>query len=119
LKSRSHRSARRKRSIGLTSAPDLRRLFLRLNRTYFRGKLPADTIVKWGHISSLGVYSDSMPAVVTINWWCRKSGRVTEWILLHELAHLSVGRKERKHHGPKWYREIGRLARAGAYSALF
>jgi hypothetical protein len=98
----------------------LKRLFTQLNHKWFDGRLKADTIVVWRkRLNAMAMYTDGTPDKIEMSCALASLPRVIEWVLLHEMAHASVGWGERQHHGPKWRREIARLVRIGAYEGLF
>ena len=80
----------------------LKRCFHEFNEKYFHSKLPAYSIRTTGHVSSVGEdgRTDRKNHVI---WVFRRDDQVG--VLLHEMAHASVGLG----HGPKWRNEMTRL----------
>ena len=94
----------------------LKRAFLEYNEQFFGNRLPADTIVKWSH--SLPVMGRFEGNTIIINDYFKRWASVWRLTLLHEMAHLATD-SEVEEHGPRWRREMHRLARAGAFDGLW
>jgi len=115
----------------------LRKEYLKLNRRWFDGKLPRNTVVKWCDSfpkPDNGVYgrtvtyraSGTKPGApiigfgITISRRAERSGMATVMVtLLHEMAHVKTWRSSRAPHGRVWVMEMRRLAAAGAFDKLW
>ena len=117
----------------MRSNAKLLRLFNRYNKRYFKGRIRTPVIFygtptsgrQWlmgqAHRSSMRLYKvtdgkwkeiGNRPRIV-IHGKLRSWGAVTRMTLLHEMAHLAlpVG----VNHGPRFHKEMRRLARLGAF----
>jgi hypothetical protein len=91
--------------------------YKKYNRKYFGGKLPAIKI----KFSKLAV--NTLAEVwyeereIYISNWIKTSDLLVRMNILHEMVHLSlpVG----CHHGPKFEKEMLRLAKAGAFRGIW
>jgi predicted metal-dependent hydrolase len=96
---------------------NLARAYSRYNRLHFRSRLPR-AICRFGRLSDCiaqVTFSDP-PQIVVHTRIKRFSKKLVLFSLLHEMAHLSSGDAG---HGPKWQREMRRLARSGAFDTLW
>ena len=95
----------------------LKRTFLHYNRHYFSNLLDPETPVKWQNLGdALGVlWADDG---IGISRKLRKSNNLWRTTLLHEMCHLAT-ESERVSHGPRWQREMRRLARIGAFDKIW
>lgn len=87
------------------------------NSLYFNNLLPADLEVKWSQLNPdcLGLYSEGC---IELNSRYRGWQRTTRFTLLHEMAHAST-HNETDEHGPRWKKEMRRLAKLGAFDDLW
>ena len=98
----------------------LKRAYDDYNDRYFGGKLPDTIKVKWsrtlpGHGRWL---SFAEGGIIEIAAWQRKYWMTWNLTLLHEMAHVATDH-EIEEHGPKWHREMRRLARSGAFDKIW
>jgi len=100
----------------------LRRSYLRYNRLWFSNRLPEDMVVRWSRRmphNLYGVYNEEAYGEgIFINAIWRGFYEIAQLTLLHEMAHVAT-ESEKKHHGPRWKREMRRLARIGAFDNLW
>ena len=107
------------------TAPKLKKLYDRLNRKYFGGKLPADTKVCWGNTlkwqGSIGLCHYSEPPRIEVAAELKTYVRLTESTVLHEMVHLKLFNTKWREpdHGPLFQKEMLKLARAGAFRRLW
>src|SRR5450631_196954 len=98
----------------------LKRWYGHYNRKYFQGRLP-DIAVRFAKISRvlLGVSTriGDEWVVVEISKELKGWNRLTRCILLHEMAHVSLPIKIM--HGPKFEKEMRRIAKAGAFRGIW
>jgi hypothetical protein len=101
----------------------LRASFRMYNRRYWHDVLPADLLVgfcktndSWSGITHFD--ENGQPYEVLIDSGLTKYPRYARLVLLHELAHVAVGNKERAYHGKLWKQERKRLLEAGAFTQL-
>jgi len=95
---------------------NLSRRFSSLNRRFFGGKLPRDTIVVWMRNRDLMGACILAPATVSVHQGLRNWPKAAEMTLLHEMCHLALGNYG---HGPTFQREMRRLALAGAFDRIW
>lgn len=97
----------------------LRRFYLYLNRKWFDGDLPSDTVVTWEPcVNAHGQCHDLGDGKFHIKIDTSLKG-LHEFMLitlLHEMAHVKVWDAK---HGRKWRGEMRRLAAAGAFDDLW
>lgn len=95
---------------------DLQRWYRRYNKEYFGGKLPPARVrfakIAWMGEAYLG--SGEIYINVLLKKWERGGARFT---LLHEMAHLSLPASV--DHGPRFQKEMLRLAKAGAFNGVW
>lgn len=100
----------------------LARLYSHYNRRYFGGHLPKKLLVRYKHLSSVYYaimgYDEKRPKFIYINTKLRKWPEIVRMNLLHEMAHIATIDEEERH-GPRWHREMKRLAREGAFDELW
>lgn len=96
---------------------DLARMYAEFNRKYFGNRLPKDMAVryadlegKWGRTN---IYHDIRPLFIEISWQLRRTQCFSAMTLLHEMVHVKY---PRLNHGPKFHREMKRLAKIGAFN---
>lgn len=95
----------------------LRRMYNRLNRLYFGGKLPAIEVVfePTGDSMALTHTYDSAAHRLTFDPALRGYNKVIKINMLHEMIHVmypTIG------HGKRFKAEIARLWKLGAYEKL-
>jgi len=102
----------------------LRRQYVSYNKKFFHDLLPTNLPVTFGKIDDkvAGVtYLDretKEAIAIIIDQGLKELGCYVKIVLLHEMAHVSVGFKERHLHGPLWKKERKRLIDAGAFTPL-
>jgi hypothetical protein len=114
----------------LEPSPQLAEFYREFNREWFGGRLPADTRLYWmparmanrsGHLAEVwGTRKQHRPITnfkISVSNRIRFSSRLVVRVLLHEMAHISTGLGAQ--HGPRWQREMLRLAKAGAFARLW
>lgn len=107
----------------MRSNPKLHRLYLQLNRKWFGNKLPKDTICVWSRALNreplqAELDDEAEPLIIRLNSHLRRFDNLTEYNLLHECAHIAT-LSEADPHGPRWQREMMRLARARAFEHIW
>lgn len=86
------------------------------NKLYFSNKLPHDIDVKWKkNMPPIGLW---IAGTILINAAYKKEHMIWRLTLLHEMAHVATA-AEKAEHGPRWKREMRRLARIGAFDKLW
>lgn len=99
---------------------DLRWFYALFNKRYFSGKLPD---VYLHHVklarNDYGIthFLKGCPVLTVINKSLKHHQKHTLMTLLHEMGHIKLG--VRVKHGPKFQREMRRLARLGAFDPLW
>lgn len=96
----------------------LKRAYLRYNRLYFGNLLPTDIDLKWQKFGGDSLYGCWVEGYISINAKHKKLPKVWKMTLLHEMAHAATD-TERSEHGPRWRKEMRRLARLGAFDRLW
>lgn len=103
--------------------PKIRRLYREYNRKYFRGALPPRAKIlmalnwpldRWGRCER---DENGRFTIILNNKLCSLE-RAFRWTMLHEMAHIPT-MKESDDHGPKWRKEMRRLARVGAFEDVW
>jgi predicted metal-dependent hydrolase len=104
---------------GILTNKDLQRGFKAINRQYFGRRLKATVRFKkfsGKDRSSLGYALWELNEIYINqeirNWW-----GVVEMTLIHEMAHLALPKTVV--HGPKFEKEMLRLAKAGAFKGIW
>lgn len=94
---------------------DLAAWYRQYNKKYFGGSLPKASVrfadMTWLGVSHLG--DDSIEICKATRKW----PRVVRGTLLHEMAHMNL--PSNIMHGPKFEREMLRLAKAGAFKGVW
>ena len=98
----------------LRSHPTLIKLFRRMNKAWFRNRLPAGTVVRFCRLNKK-IVADAVPGEIRMNTRFRDCPRITEMTLLHEMVHLLLWGGGEDDHGDKFQAEMLRLAQAGAF----
>ena len=121
------RRRKRRRSLYVTDK-ELRQLFISYNRKFFDGKIrEKDTIVEFGSPRDCeGAYAITLAETdeIYINEIVRCLPVCVSISLLHEMAHLILyqngyeGYTKHGGHQIRFYAEIDRLYKAGAYEGL-
>jgi predicted metal-dependent hydrolase len=98
----------------------LRQWFRRYNRKYFGGKLPEVSIrfekmnrLYLGWSIRMGSEWTGIEIAKTMQGW----PKLVRCILLHEMVHVSLPTKLL--HGPRFEKEMLRLAKAGAFRGIW
>lgn len=103
---------------GVTNA-DLRRLYREYNRRWFHGRLPAADIrfarIDPGDLGVCLVFAGTPE--IRISTDIRRWTKTVKCTLLHEMAHVAL--PVRVEHGPRFEREMLRLAKLGAFCGLW
>jgi hypothetical protein len=94
----------------------LKRQYLQYNKLWFNNELPTDIIVRWSHKLSIMARWDN--GEITINAKFKKWDAVWKLSLLHEMCHVATD-DEPEEHGPRWKREMLRLAKLGVLDKLW
>jgi hypothetical protein len=100
--------------VTLTNA-DLRWWYREYNRKYFGNKLPK-AHVKFSGIEGLGVTHVEWKEIF-ISKQLKRWRAIALMTLLHEMVHLSL--PPRFNHGPRFNKEMLRLAKAGAFRGIW
>jgi len=103
-------------------SPELKEFYARYNLKYFRGFLPANTLVVWGEPG------ESKMAITRKDEYGRYeiilsrhfnvADSTTDLTLLHEMVHVRSWEKTLEH-GPAFQKEMHRLADEGAMEDLW
>ena len=99
----------------------LKQLYRKFNKQWFGGKMRDDVIVRWAtgpadlkrECQAKKLLACADDKTIILNPWMKKSGNLTRFTLLHEMVHAKL--PQGVHHGPRFQREMHRLARAGAF----
>jgi len=94
----------------------LERTYRLFNKKYFNNSLPKDVDLSFGHTPGLLGYQLGEEIVLSKDKAYRQ-GSIWKGTLLHEMVHLKV--TERADHGPKFQKEMLRLARMGALKGIW
>lgn len=98
---------------------DLRWTYRKYNRRYFGGRLPAVDIrfadIDDGCLGICIVFAGTHE--IRIARPIRSWGKVVKCTVLHEMCHVAL--PKRVEHGPRFEREMQRLAAAGAFKGLW
>jgi len=98
---------------------DLKAMYRRINRVYFRNQLLKDMVVVFSDTEDDGVpvYGEfEPPNRIAIANDLKRMYEVVETTLLHECVHASLG--EHNHHGMRFQARIVELFNQGAYDGL-
>jgi hypothetical protein len=90
--------------------------YRKYNKKYFGNKLPKDADVRFGHTQGLLGYQLGEEIVLSKDKAYRRDS-IWKGTLLHEMAHMCI--EESQDHGPKWQKEMLRLARAQAFKTIW
>ena len=85
--------------------------YRKYNKKYFGNKLPKDIDLRFGYTHGCLGYQLGEEIVLSKNKAYRRDS-IWRGTLLHEMAHLCI--EESHDHGPRWQKEMMRLARVGA-----
>ncbi len=98
---------------------ELNHWFQHYNKKYFRGKLPKCQVrFRKVEDNDLGQCEmDIKIPLIDINPALGKWRVIVKTTLLHEMVHISLS--SRVEHGPRFQREMLRLAKAGAFKGLW
>lgn len=100
----------------MPSSTELRRAYAFYNKRYFEGQLPDKMVVKWSRsLKGYGCFNDNG---IRLAYWMKSHWMLWNITLLHEMAHVATD-SEKAEHGPRWNREMHRLARIGAFDKLW
>lgn len=98
--------------------------YSRLNRAYFHDELPPNLPVKfaktrdvWAAVTIFGA-ENGQASEILVDFGLKKYPRYAKMVLIHEMAHVAVGTKEKSYHGQLWKTERKRLIDAGAFTQL-
>lgn len=99
----------------------LRRFYLFLNRKWFDGELPADTVVTWEPCQTDCVWAECEHRLdgryhIRIDPRMKDMKEFMLLLLLHEMCHVKVWGAN---HGRRWKAEMRRLAARGAFDDLW
>ena len=94
----------------------LEKAFSQYNKKYFQGKLlnPPKSKVCWAELGPLGVQEGN---VIYMNKKYRTTDSIWRPTLLHEMVHMYMPKNV--WHGPRFQKEMLRLAKAGAFNGLW
>ena len=101
--------------------PNPEQLFRTFNRKYFNNRLPnpPDTVVRFAKIT--GALKDcigyQLGDEIVLNNRFRDCQNIWVFTLFHEMVHMSL--PPSVHHGPRFQREMRRLARIGAFEKIW
>jgi len=101
----------------------LRRQYVGYNREYFHDTLPPKLPVRFGlirdkKIAAVTMFMDGQAVEIIVDRGLRNLPRYVNILVLHEMAHVGIGNKEKQYHGPLWRKERKRLLDAGAFTRL-
>ena len=92
---------------------DLQRRYRFYNREYFENRLPRRMKVRFVKSLREKTMGDVSEDEIRVSRYYCRAENTALFVLLHEMAHLKVGR--RYSHGFKFQAEMARLARVGAF----
>lgn len=98
----------------------LKRWYRRYNRLYFGGKLPRLTVrFEKMHLDFLGLSTSigGKWVLIELSKEIKKWPRLARQILLHEMVHVSL--PQTVMHGPRFEKQMLRLAKASAFKGLW
>jgi predicted SprT family Zn-dependent metalloprotease len=98
--------------------PTITEVYEEYNRQFFKGRLPKISVT-YRNIKENNAYTlffASVPVEIVLNRYLLRSARLSRIVLVHEMAHISVGIE--CGHGPKFQKELRRLVKQGAYKGL-
>lgn len=101
---------------------DLRYWYKEFNRRFFSGKLPKSVSVGYRKLprTLMGrahfVGPSFRPTKISVSERMKIYDKISIIILLHEMAHISIGGKYK--HGKTFWKEVDRLYKAGAYTRV-
>lgn len=109
----------------MRSDPRLKRIFNEYNRKWFGGKLPGSTVVRWARskkdlkfeCESKTVLACADNETIVMSPWMKGSTNLCRFTMLHEMVHVKL--PPIAGHGPRFQKEMHRLARAGAFAKLW
>jgi hypothetical protein len=90
-------------------------LYIGFNKRYFSNGLPKDLVVAYAHLKhcfGLTECFKNRPLYILLDWELRKSMSHSALTILHEMVHVRYPKLEG--HGPRFHKEMLRLAKAGA-----
>jgi predicted metal-dependent hydrolase len=90
--------------------------YKKYNKKYFGNSLPKDIDLRFGHTQGDLGYQLGEEIVLNKSKAYRRDS-IWKGTLLHELVHLKVA--ESNDHGPKFQKEMLRLAKAGAFKGIW
>jgi len=100
----------------------LKNQYLAYNRQYFHNTLPLDLPVSFKNPGpdnwAVTLFEHGIGIEICISPIVQSTGNLACIFLLHEMAHVAVGNKERQYHGPLFRKERQRLILAGAFTTL-
>lgn len=111
----------------MRTSSKLKRDFLRKNKKWFAGRLPKNTKTRWNpNLKWQGVLGQAWgpeggPYFIDIARELKKYPVIAEWVMLHEMIHIlmyvrginDVG------HGPRFQKQMLKLAKAGALNKIW
>jgi hypothetical protein len=92
----------------------LQQMYHEFNTKWFSGKLPRDMIARYAELdgcSGITYVKYGRPLYIEIDRNLRVCRGMTATTLLHEMCHVKDTRGK---HGPRFHKEMLRLAKAGA-----
>ena len=91
------------------------------NRTYWDGKLPANTTIVWTYPGNDRFGETQQEAdgrfVIRLDPIKNREGNVAKTTILHEMCHIKTY-GERPDHGARWLAELHRIMLEGAFDDL-
>lgn len=96
---------------------ELRYWYRRYNKKYFGGKLDARVCFSKEVCKKFIGHADWYDRVITISKEIKRLDCVIKGTLLHEMAHIKLPVKV--NHGPRFEKEMLRLAKAGAFRGVW
>jgi hypothetical protein len=114
----------------MKSDPKLRRIFLDLNKRWFGGLLPVETVHLWYEplgktaqetvLVTPAIEGEPMECVIKVDPMFYGLVRHTKRDMIHECVHIEQWPKKRwKDHGKKFKARMRQLVEMGAYDNLF
>jgi hypothetical protein len=97
------------------------------NVKYFDSKLPPKVKIKigkgrkfrkWKKVADSLSHPEIAKPKITVTYKHRRYPNGLRQHLLHEMAHIATC-DETEHHGPKWKKEMRRLAKEGAFDDIW
>jgi hypothetical protein len=104
----------------------LKKSYDEFNKKYFSNELPKDMVVRFSRLRDddkfqepcgITMFKWDRPLYILINKKLRWQSMLADFTLIHEMVH--VAHPEINGHGPRFQKQMMRLAKAGAFKTLW